>query len=190
MVRINTYNKFYISFIIMEQNIEFSNKLEHNAGNVPATGSNNNPNGCALGDALANKIFDNKLAGGAVDNKVAGGVGDIVPKVAEAMVSGAYFNLFGYSVSRTTLYIAVLFVVLVCVYVWYNRKSTDKKKKKSDKSGKNSKSEKIVVVKKKNSVKNRKNENDDDDENDDSNDDINGDNDDNGENGENDSDDE
>ncbi len=57
--------------------------------------------------------------------------------------TSTYYNLFGMEISKTTLYIAIVFLLFVCVYYYYNKnksKASDetdkKKKKKKDKKAK------------------------------------------------------
>ena len=64
---------------------------------------------------------------------------------APSPVSSSYFNLFGVEVSKTTIYIAIVFLLLVGVYYYYTKNNTKvsedkeddkKKKKKKDKKSK------------------------------------------------------
>jgi preprotein translocase subunit SecG len=67
------------------------------------------------------------------------------PALNVSVSTGSYYNLFGVEVSKTTVYIAVVFILLVGVYYYYTKNNTKptedkeddkKKKKRKDKKSK------------------------------------------------------
>jgi hypothetical protein len=67
------------------------------------------------------------------------------PVITAPVSTGTYYNLFGVEVSKTTVYITVVFLLLVGVYYYYTKSNTKlsedkdddkKKKKKKDKKSK------------------------------------------------------
>ena len=91
-----------------------------------------------------NQIFLSKnsvnTSAPAAPQPVAGSSGDVVVAPAgsglsaEAPVSSlSYFNLFGYEISKTTVYIAIAFLVLVGVYYYYVKSKSQPEEPKSDK---------------------------------------------------------
>lgn len=112
-----------------------------------------------LGDNIDNNVIAQNLGtnqiflpknsantGNTAPQPVAGSNGDVAVPPAGAGLSAeppainvSYFNLFGYEISKTTLYIAIAFLVLVGVYYYYVKSKSKPEEPKSESQKKSKK---------------------------------------------------